>query len=223
MGACSSEVSPGSATQPIQRLQSQDVIAKPSWRCLPLVTSGSGLTCHRALKTICEVIGITDLSAKVEGSTTNIQNLTKAFFNGLQKQVWSTGYQREIVWMLQCAVLPETLAWSFCHSCFWNECTHVHAYVCVFCSEKSDVKQVCVWAGKTGLSHCVYAFQVFYLCMCVPLCVCERVYVFVPVCVFVHVYVCERESVCVCSCVCMCERVYVFVAVCVCVRECMCL
>ena len=40
---------------------------------------------------------------------------------------------------------------------------------------------------------------------------CERVYVFVPVCVFVHVYVCVRE------------RVYVFVAVCVCVRECMCL
>ena len=32
---------------------------------------------------------------------------------------------------------------------------------------------------------------------------CERVYVFVAVCV--------------------CERVYVFVAVCVCVRECMCL
>ncbi|KAK7104937.1 small ribosomal subunit protein uS5m-like [Littorina saxatilis] len=47
---------------------------------------GSGLTCHRAVKTICEVIGIQDMSAKVEGSTTNVQNLTKAFFAGLQRQ-----------------------------------------------------------------------------------------------------------------------------------------
>ncbi|KAL8608672.1 hypothetical protein ACOMHN_002901 [Nucella lapillus] len=47
---------------------------------------GKGLTCHRAIKTMCDVIGIEDLSAKVEGSTSNVQNITKAFFAGLQKQ-----------------------------------------------------------------------------------------------------------------------------------------
>lgn len=47
---------------------------------------GYGLKCHRAIKTICEMIGITDLYAKVEGSH-NLQNLVKAFFLGLLKQV----------------------------------------------------------------------------------------------------------------------------------------
>ncbi|KAL5008279.1 hypothetical protein ScPMuIL_013860 [Solemya velum] len=47
---------------------------------------GFGVVCHRALKTICEVIGIDDLYCQVEGSTKNIQNLTKAFFAGLINQ-----------------------------------------------------------------------------------------------------------------------------------------
>lgn len=47
---------------------------------------GYGLVCHRAIKTMCEVIGIKDLYAKVEGST-NIQHLVKAFFIGLLQQV----------------------------------------------------------------------------------------------------------------------------------------
>lgn len=47
---------------------------------------GYGLVCHRAIKTICEIIGIKDLHAKVEGST-NLQNVVKAFFLGLLKQV----------------------------------------------------------------------------------------------------------------------------------------
>uniref|UniRef100_A0A2S2NHX0 Small ribosomal subunit protein uS5m n=1 Tax=Schizaphis graminum TaxID=13262 RepID=A0A2S2NHX0_SCHGA len=46
---------------------------------------GHGLICHRAIKTICEIIGIKDLYAKVEGST-NLQNIVKAFFLGLLKQ-----------------------------------------------------------------------------------------------------------------------------------------
>jgi small subunit ribosomal protein S5 len=46
---------------------------------------GYGLVCHRAIKTICEVAGITDLHAKVEGST-NLQHITKAFFLGLLNQ-----------------------------------------------------------------------------------------------------------------------------------------
>ncbi|XP_046342285.2 28S ribosomal protein S5, mitochondrial-like [Haliotis rufescens] len=47
---------------------------------------GHGLRCHRVLKTICEIIGIEDIYVKVEGSTGNVQNMTKAFFKGLQKQ-----------------------------------------------------------------------------------------------------------------------------------------
>ncbi|XP_012256636.2 28S ribosomal protein S5, mitochondrial [Athalia rosae] len=46
---------------------------------------GYGLECHRAIKTCCQVIGIKDLHAKVEGST-NVQHIVKAFFIGLLKQ-----------------------------------------------------------------------------------------------------------------------------------------
>ncbi|XP_015597786.1 28S ribosomal protein S5, mitochondrial [Cephus cinctus] len=46
---------------------------------------GFGLVCHRAIKTCCEVIGIKDLHAKVEGST-NLQHIIKAFFIGLLQQ-----------------------------------------------------------------------------------------------------------------------------------------
>ncbi|XP_057657034.1 28S ribosomal protein S5, mitochondrial [Diorhabda carinulata] len=46
---------------------------------------GHGLICHRAIKTICEVVGIKNLHAKVEGST-NVGKIMKAFFLGLIKQ-----------------------------------------------------------------------------------------------------------------------------------------
>ncbi|KAK8395936.1 hypothetical protein O3P69_005810 [Scylla paramamosain] len=46
---------------------------------------GYGLVCHRAIRTICEVVGIKDLHAKVEGIC-NVQNMTKAFFLGLINQ-----------------------------------------------------------------------------------------------------------------------------------------
>lgn len=46
---------------------------------------GFGLVCHRAIKTICQVIGIKDLYAKCEGSP-NVQHVTKAFFLGLLRQ-----------------------------------------------------------------------------------------------------------------------------------------
>ncbi|KAG8238114.1 hypothetical protein J437_LFUL012725 [Ladona fulva] len=46
---------------------------------------GYGLVCHRAVKTVCEVLGIKDLYAKVEGST-NLQHIVMAFFHGLLKQ-----------------------------------------------------------------------------------------------------------------------------------------
>lgn len=50
---------------------------------------GYGLKCHRVIRACCEAIGITDLYAKVEGST-NIPNLVKAFFVGLLQQVCSS-------------------------------------------------------------------------------------------------------------------------------------
>lgn len=46
---------------------------------------GHGLVCHRAIQTICSVLGIKDLYAKVEGST-NVQHVVKAFFLGLLHQ-----------------------------------------------------------------------------------------------------------------------------------------
>ena len=46
---------------------------------------GYGLVCHRAIQTICKVIGIRDLHAKIEGST-NLQHIVKAFFIGILKQ-----------------------------------------------------------------------------------------------------------------------------------------
>jgi len=52
---------------------------------------GYGLVCHRALKTCCEVIGIKDLHAKVEGPT-NLQHIIKAFFIGLLQQVPTNYY-----------------------------------------------------------------------------------------------------------------------------------
>ncbi|XP_071525624.1 small ribosomal subunit protein uS5m [Panulirus ornatus] len=47
--------------------------------------AGYGLVCHRAIRTICEVVGIKDIHAKIEGPA-NVQNLTKAFFLGLISQ-----------------------------------------------------------------------------------------------------------------------------------------
>ena len=47
---------------------------------------GFGLVCHRAIREICKMVGITDIYAKVEGAI-NIQNITKAFFLGLLNQV----------------------------------------------------------------------------------------------------------------------------------------
>lgn len=46
---------------------------------------GYGLLCHRAIKEICQAIGIKDLRAKVEGSN-NLQHIVKAFFIGLLQQ-----------------------------------------------------------------------------------------------------------------------------------------
>ncbi|KOC64746.1 28S ribosomal protein S5, mitochondrial [Habropoda laboriosa] len=46
---------------------------------------GYGLKCHRAIQACCEAIGITDLYAKLEGSS-NTGNIVKAFFVGLLQQ-----------------------------------------------------------------------------------------------------------------------------------------
>lgn len=46
---------------------------------------GHGLICHRAIRSVCEVVGIKDLYAKCEGSP-NVQHVIKAFFLGLLNQ-----------------------------------------------------------------------------------------------------------------------------------------
>ncbi|KAK1793677.1 hypothetical protein P4O66_012033 [Electrophorus voltai] len=46
---------------------------------------GYGLHCHRAVITICKLIGIEDMYAKVEGSV-NLLNITRALFHGLASQ-----------------------------------------------------------------------------------------------------------------------------------------
>ncbi|XP_075452492.1 small ribosomal subunit protein uS5m isoform X2 [Ascaphus truei] len=47
--------------------------------------TGYGLHCHRAIITICKLMGIKDMYAKVSGSV-NLLNLTRALFLGLAKQ-----------------------------------------------------------------------------------------------------------------------------------------
>ncbi|KAM9317050.1 small ribosomal subunit protein uS5m [Gastrophryne carolinensis] len=47
--------------------------------------SGYGLHCHRAIITICKLIGIKDMYAKVSGSC-NLLNITRALFQGLSEQ-----------------------------------------------------------------------------------------------------------------------------------------
>jgi len=47
---------------------------------------GSGVWAHRAIKAICELAGIKDLYAKVEGNTQNYNHVTKAFILGLLRQ-----------------------------------------------------------------------------------------------------------------------------------------
>lgn len=47
---------------------------------------GYGVVAHRVIRAICEAFGIKDLYAKVEGSTNNKINITKAFFLGLMNQ-----------------------------------------------------------------------------------------------------------------------------------------
>ncbi|XP_062375849.1 28S ribosomal protein S5, mitochondrial [Sardina pilchardus] len=46
---------------------------------------GYGLHCHRAVITLCKLIGIQDMYAKVEGSV-NLLNITRALFTGLSSQ-----------------------------------------------------------------------------------------------------------------------------------------
>ncbi|KAH8862800.1 28S ribosomal protein S5 [Schistosoma japonicum] len=47
---------------------------------------GAGLICHRMIRTLCNVIGIKDMYAKVEGSTTNYQAIARGFLRLLGQQ-----------------------------------------------------------------------------------------------------------------------------------------
>ncbi|KAM3172636.1 hypothetical protein ACTXT7_014135 [Hymenolepis weldensis] len=47
---------------------------------------GYGLVCHRAIKTLCDLIGIKDLHAKVEGNTKNYLSIVRGFLRLLNEQ-----------------------------------------------------------------------------------------------------------------------------------------
>lgn len=48
---------------------------------------GYGLVCHRAIKTLCGLIGIKDMHAKVEGNTKNYLSIVRGFVRLLNEQV----------------------------------------------------------------------------------------------------------------------------------------
>ncbi|XP_028324832.1 small ribosomal subunit protein uS5m [Gouania willdenowi] len=52
--------------------------------CMRKQNEGYGLHCHRAIITMCKLIGIKDMYCKVKGS--NLLNITRAFFTGLANQ-----------------------------------------------------------------------------------------------------------------------------------------
>lgn len=56
------------------------------WSHLAFSFLGYGLHCHRAIITICRLIGIKDMYAKVSGSV-NMLNLTRGLFHALSHQV----------------------------------------------------------------------------------------------------------------------------------------
>lgn len=55
---------------------------------LDSVSAGYGLRCHRAVITLCKLIGVKDMYCKVEGSV-HLLNITRALFTGLTNQVRS--------------------------------------------------------------------------------------------------------------------------------------
>uniref|UniRef100_A0A4W5LWN5 Small ribosomal subunit protein uS5 C-terminal domain-containing protein n=1 Tax=Hucho hucho TaxID=62062 RepID=A0A4W5LWN5_9TELE len=58
--------------------------------------SGYGLHCHRAVITICKLIGVEDMYSKVEGSV-NLLNITRALFTGLANQSLAEKKQLHVV------------------------------------------------------------------------------------------------------------------------------
>lgn len=71
---------------------------------------GSGLQCHRAIKACCEIIGIKDLSAKIEGSNC-VQHIVKAFFIGLlQLQSHQQLAEKKQLLLVESNNLPKIIA-----------------------------------------------------------------------------------------------------------------
>lgn len=77
---------------------------------------GYGLRCHRAIITICRLIGIKDMYARVTGSK-NMINLTRGLFHGLARQVTSRVERQKgaLVCVPDCAIMvsPQYISmWS---------------------------------------------------------------------------------------------------------------
>lgn len=99
-------------------------------RCV-CVRAGYGLHCHRAVITLCKLIGIKDMYCKVDGSV-NLLNITRALFTGLANQVRACdqrqphtlansvrrGAQEQTSIMLSCCRKP-TRSWRTGRSSTW--------------------------------------------------------------------------------------------------------
>uniref|UniRef100_A0A8C5XT72 Small ribosomal subunit protein uS5m n=1 Tax=Microcebus murinus TaxID=30608 RepID=A0A8C5XT72_MICMU len=71
-----------------------------------------GLRCHRAITTICRLIGIKDMYAKVSGSV-NMVNLTRGLFRGLSRQTSMLAYKKGlhvVAFREECGPLPIVVA-----------------------------------------------------------------------------------------------------------------
>ncbi|VDN34132.1 unnamed protein product, partial [Dibothriocephalus latus] len=53
---------------------------------MPFFLAGYGLVCHRVIKTLCQIIGVKDLHAKVEGNTKNYLAIVRGFLRLLHEQ-----------------------------------------------------------------------------------------------------------------------------------------
>lgn len=68
------------------QMKAQLLLMNQSRDAAAVALPGYGLHCHRAVITLCKLIGIRDMYCKVEGSV-NLLNITRALFNGLANQV----------------------------------------------------------------------------------------------------------------------------------------
>ena len=80
---------------------------------------------------------------------------------------------------------------------------------------------------EMGQSVCVCVCVFIHICICMCVCVHPRVYMHVPVCMYMCICMCVHTRVCTCKCVhahvCLCVHACVYMYICVCARVYVCL